>query len=110
MVHEPTPYTATAGLCRPLVSVLGLKSQSRSGTNLPLGLQTNMTRTVYYVFVALAFANSAASLRAQKVFIPDPALNAAARETLPKPTGPRTVPDMPGLILLSAGGRTDPGL
>jgi formylglycine-generating enzyme required for sulfatase activity len=64
-----------------------------------------MTRIISNFVVALVLANSAASLRAQEVVIPDPALAAAIREALIKPTGPLTIPDMLGLTSLSAGGQ-----
>jgi internalin A len=42
---------------------------------------------------------------AQEVFIPDPGLNAAVREALPKPNGPLTEQDLLGLTNLNASSR-----
>jgi formylglycine-generating enzyme required for sulfatase activity len=52
--------------------------------------------------VLLVLASFAVSTFAQEVFIPDPGLNNAIRETLQKPVGPLTPQDLLGLTNLSA--------
>jgi len=64
-----------------------------------------MKRIIPEMLVGLVLARLAANLPAQEVSIPDPALNAAVRESLQKPAGPLSAQDMLGLTFLSAGGR-----
>jgi formylglycine-generating enzyme required for sulfatase activity len=59
-------------------------------------------RTLRHLSAVLILTGFAVSVLAQEVSIPDLNLNAAIRETLGKPAGPLTQPDMLGLTNLSA--------
>jgi hypothetical protein len=62
-------------------------------------------RIVFQIAAALILAAPLRVAYPQEVSIPDPGLNAAIRETLQKPTGPLTEPDLLALTQLSAGGQ-----
>src|SRR5262245_30188221 len=63
------------------------------------------TRILSCILPAMLLTCLAVPTLAQEVLIPDPALNAAIRDALSKPTGPLTQQDMLALTNLSAGGR-----
>lgn len=64
-----------------------------------------MSDILFRASAALALASFITTLPAQEVIIPDPGLNAAVRETLHKPTGPLTQPDLLNLTFLNAHDR-----
>ncbi len=65
----------------------------------------NAIRPLLRLVLALLLTGFASPVSAQMVVIPDPALNAAVRAALQKPTGPLTQQDLLSLTSLKAGAR-----
>ena len=71
---------------------------------LPTGMNAQV-RTDFCTLVALIISGFLSPVVAQEVFIPDPGLNAAVRDTLHKPAGPLTQEDLLTLTNLNASRR-----